>query len=239
MKNKLKLIIFFISLTTSFPLFSQNALIYNVSNTKIIVPNDLNLFKLDETFTKTYKTKTTENIATFTFEKDVLDNHIILYSNNNSSERKSDYKTLQMLKDYYLKKGFDPLKNATEEEMINMFIGVKEIIKTLYKGDDSIIKNAFTNADLFINRKLSIKENFKSDKKGFIYNSKNAFLVQTNYIINVGDFSLKFSEYSGNIIINSHIFGISAVNNTIDFGSYNRDQNSILKFIKTLEALNN
>ena len=228
MKNKLKLIIFLVFFTTSYPSFSQNALIYNVSNTKIIVPNDLNLFKLDETFTKTYKTKTTENIVTFTFEKDVLDNHIILYSNINSSERKSDYKTLQMFKDYYLKKGFDPLKNATEEELINMFIGVKEIIKTLYKGDDSIIKNAFTNADMFINRKLSIKENFKS-----------AFLVQTNYIINVGDFSLKFSEYSGNIIINSHIFGISAVNNTIDFGSYNRDQNSILKFIKTLEALNN
>jgi hypothetical protein len=239
MKSKIKLIISLIFLTVSYPSFCQSSLIYNVSNTKIIVPNDLNLFKLDETFTKNYKTKTTNNIVTFTFEKDILENHIILYSNNYCSELKSDYKTFQMLKVYYLKNGFDPFKDVSEEKMINTLVRVKEIIKILYKGDDSIMKNALSNSDLIINKQLSIKENFKSYKKGVIYNSKNAFLIQINTIVNLGSLNLKISQYSGNIIINSHIFGISVVHNSIDSVSYYRDNNSVLKFIKTLEALNN
>ena len=42
-------------------LIAQNEFIYNVSNTKFLVPNLQNLYKVDEEFSKHYKTKNTEN----------------------------------------------------------------------------------------------------------------------------------------------------------------------------------
>jgi hypothetical protein len=235
---KIYIVVFFVCLTNY--AFSQNAFIYNVSNTKIIVPNISELYKVDESISKFYKTNNTENIVTFTFEKDIFENHIILYSTYRSSEFKSSSNTFLNFKNAYKNRELNIFIKSSNEDLIPYFVKVKDLIKIFYEGKDSLL---LENANLILNQiiegKVKVKDKLKNSKVNIIYDTDNAILYEITNGFEIGDLDFQFTQYIGNVFINNHIFGISAINNTDKELGYKNGRNRIIQFIKGIEVLNN
>ena len=113
---------------------------------------------------------------------------------------------------------------------------IQELNETIQ--NEILLENANLIFNQIIEKKINLKKHFKSVNCGIIYNSQNAILFEISNSIKIGDFECNFSQYSGNVFINSHIFGISAINDTYLDLEHLNGRKKIIQFIKGIEALN-